>query len=415
MATYTKKYALDFTATGDTVYTAADKLEDNIDQIITDLNSCHTTTRGDIIYKGASAMQRLAKGTQGMKLTQGADDPAWSYGYYKSTSGATTLDASHEFVDCDASGGAFTITLPSASGITGRPYIIKKNDSSTNAVTIDANLSETIDGATTLTLNSKHDFVMIKSDGINWKTVGKSRRADFQGLRDTHRGLIIQNNSTNSTSLVTQIDVDADELILQDTNGNPLRVRNVNLTIDITSSGADGLDTGIEATSTMYHIWVASDESTEIGLFSTSASVPTLPSGYNFYGRFGAVYNDASGDLVRIYQEGNHVEYTAVQTIKSSGYTLNAWTSASVSSVFPSTAKRITLAGGASKARMAFSPRSDGHAGIYFFGDIPVATEDYDILTARQNIMTGEMRYADPIYYYVSTSAAEIYAIGWEF
>ena len=36
-----------------------------------------TTTRGDIIYRGASADQRLAKGTAGKVLTMGANDPEW--------------------------------------------------------------------------------------------------------------------------------------------------------------------------------------------------------------------------------------------------------------------------------------------------------------------------------------------------
>lgn len=36
------------------------------------------TTRGDLVYRGASAEARLAKGTEGQALIQGADDPAWS-------------------------------------------------------------------------------------------------------------------------------------------------------------------------------------------------------------------------------------------------------------------------------------------------------------------------------------------------
>ena len=35
------------------------------------------TTRGDIIYRGASAPARLPKGTEGMVLKQGANDPIW--------------------------------------------------------------------------------------------------------------------------------------------------------------------------------------------------------------------------------------------------------------------------------------------------------------------------------------------------
>ena len=40
-----------------------------------------TTTRGDIIYRGASADQRLAKGSSGQVLTMGANDPAWAAGF----------------------------------------------------------------------------------------------------------------------------------------------------------------------------------------------------------------------------------------------------------------------------------------------------------------------------------------------
>jgi len=42
----------------------------------TDLTST-LSTRGDIVYKGASALERLPKGTAGYYLKQGANDPEW--------------------------------------------------------------------------------------------------------------------------------------------------------------------------------------------------------------------------------------------------------------------------------------------------------------------------------------------------
>jgi len=36
------------------------------------------TTRGDISYRGAATWERLAKGTEGQYLRQGANDPAWA-------------------------------------------------------------------------------------------------------------------------------------------------------------------------------------------------------------------------------------------------------------------------------------------------------------------------------------------------
>jgi hypothetical protein len=85
-----------------------------------------------------------------------------------SVSANTTLTSAHHTVLVDATGGARTITLPAASGCSGRIYCIKKTDASGNAVTVDGNASETIDGSTTNSLSSQYDGVTIQSDGSNW-------------------------------------------------------------------------------------------------------------------------------------------------------------------------------------------------------------------------------------------------------
>ena len=43
----------------------------------TDLTST-LSTRGDLVFKGASALERLPKGTAGYYLKQGANDPEWA-------------------------------------------------------------------------------------------------------------------------------------------------------------------------------------------------------------------------------------------------------------------------------------------------------------------------------------------------
>jgi len=82
--------------------------------------------------------------------------------------GNTTLDASHEVVLCDATSGAFTATLPAAATYSGKRYVLKKIDSSANAITIDGNGAETIDDATTQTLSSRYDSVTLFCDGTEW-------------------------------------------------------------------------------------------------------------------------------------------------------------------------------------------------------------------------------------------------------
>ena len=72
----------------------------------------------------------------------------------------------------DATAAARTITLPAASGATGRIYVVKKTDAGGNSVTVDANASETIDGATTYVLATQYKFVAIQCDGSNWHVIG---------------------------------------------------------------------------------------------------------------------------------------------------------------------------------------------------------------------------------------------------
>lgn len=90
---------------------------------------------------------------------------------YTSVSTNTTLDTTHNVISVDASGGAKTITLPTAVGISGRKYTIRKLDSSGNAVTIDGNGTETINGALTKVLAAQYDVATIISNNANWVVV----------------------------------------------------------------------------------------------------------------------------------------------------------------------------------------------------------------------------------------------------
>lgn len=86
---------------------------------------------------------------------------------------------------CDATSAAFTITLPDAATIgDGFMVKIKKVDSSTNAVTVDGDASETIDGETTFSLSYQYDSIIIICDGSEWHILSKSNsialRADVE-------------------------------------------------------------------------------------------------------------------------------------------------------------------------------------------------------------------------------------------
>lgn len=72
------------------------------------------------------------------------------------------------------SGSAFTVTLPAASAGTKR-LVIKKTDSSfTNIITLARAGSDTIDGATSTTLNTLAETVVLVSDGVSsWNILSR--------------------------------------------------------------------------------------------------------------------------------------------------------------------------------------------------------------------------------------------------
>lgn len=87
---------------------------------------------------------------------------------YNAITGDETLDDSYFNVSADASGGAFTITLPPASGLAGTEYFVVKADDSANAVTIDGDGTETINGALTKVLSAQYAGCTLVCDGSGW-------------------------------------------------------------------------------------------------------------------------------------------------------------------------------------------------------------------------------------------------------
>ena len=126
-------------------------------------------TSGDIYYSGGnvglgtltptSTLQVL--GSLSINLT------------IKSTS--AVLADSENVIMANAAGAALTLTLPSATGITGRQYSIKKVDTSGHAVTVSAGNGQLIDGAASFVLTTPYKFVTVITDGSNWNVIGTNQ------------------------------------------------------------------------------------------------------------------------------------------------------------------------------------------------------------------------------------------------
>lgn len=76
-------------------------------------------------------------------------------------------------ITADATGGPFTITLPTVVSLTGRQFTIVKIDSSGNAVTVARQGSDTIEGATSIALAAQNNKVTLFAAAANlWVKLG---------------------------------------------------------------------------------------------------------------------------------------------------------------------------------------------------------------------------------------------------
>lgn len=86
---------------------------------------------------------------------------------------AYTATAADRTILADATSGAFDIDLPAAASHSGRIYTIKKVDASGNAVSIDPNGTELIDGtSTSLAISTQWATRTIQSNGTSWFVIG---------------------------------------------------------------------------------------------------------------------------------------------------------------------------------------------------------------------------------------------------
>lgn len=138
---------------------------------------------------------------------------------YPYTSVTTTyaVTANDYFVNCAS--GTFTVSLPTASGITGKLYVIK--NSGTGVITVDPNGSETIDGSTTKTL-TQYNTLSIQSNGTNW--VISSSGGDVVVNPAANRLLTASGTSTTNVLAQSGLTYDGNKLFVYGSQSSILQV-----------------------------------------------------------------------------------------------------------------------------------------------------------------------------------------------
>lgn len=169
-----------------------------------------------------------------------------------------------------------------------------------------------------LTAGTSGQFLTTLGSGANpaWADVPQSVGGAWLNLAVTRPG-------------TTQVTVTADQLIVRSVAGSGVRITSVNVTGTITTSGANGLDTGAEAANTIYYVWVIrkSSDGTVAALFSTASAIGsiTFPSGYDQAALVSAVGNNNSSDFIDFKQNGR--KYIFTTWAKMANGTLGTWAS----------------------------------------------------------------------------------------
>ncbi len=116
------------------------------------------------------------------------------------------IQDSDGIITANASSGGLNFTLPSAVGMAGRQFTIKKVDSSANAVTLSTTASQTIDGSATAQLGSQWQYLTVTSDGSNWiitNSTGANATASVQFTFSNVTGAAMNSVITSSTITTT--------------------------------------------------------------------------------------------------------------------------------------------------------------------------------------------------------------------
>ena len=214
---------------------------------------------------------------------------------------------------------------------------------------------------------STGDVVMVTWNSLRdaWQLVGITA-AKPPAIIGACRNLIAFNNVATPDS---KVDITADEVIVKHTtNGLPVLLETVSVTIDMAVSGANGLDTGA-ATNIWYYLWIIWNGTTTAGLISASATAPNMPAGYTHRALVGSVKRTA-GVLDSFWQQDRKT-FTAVQniftakTLTGSYAALAAGDLTAFQAAVPPIARRVqgNMGGTATEASMGISAvKDDGTA-----------------------------------------------------
>lgn len=202
----------------------------------------------------------------------------------------------------------------------------------------------------------------VKLDGATLTRSAAGLKVTSSGALSGFRGLRGFNNTGNPNS---QADYSISEVVAKDGSGNATVGANVSFTIDITATGANGRDAGAESATTHYIAFAIYNPTTNTwaGLLGTSATSPTMPSGYTHKVLIGSIYNDGSSNFVKFTQFDREITIAPQIIFTNQAGPVN-FTAQSISSAVPPIATKAIGTAGVSAAQAQSIAMAADSAGL---------------------------------------------------
>jgi len=344
------------------------------------------------------------------------------FGKVSTLSSASTTDLGAAPTHIVSVSGATTITSFGSSAQTDYPlYLVNFSGS----LTLTYNASSLIlPGKVSIVTQAGDSATAIYLGSGNWQVTSYTPIAvppASMGLTLAAAKGFVQSNNVGVPTV--RVDLSSSAVIVTNSSNYGVAFSSPpTCTIDFTANGAAGLDTGSLTTSTWYYTYYISNGATLSCLGSLSATSPTLPSGYTFAMRVGAISTDGSSHFYNTLQKGKRAGYI----IGGSGNTTS----------FPFTVS------GSTSGWTAFQVTGNGHgspatatecivaAGIPAASAIVVAPNTYSTFssTAYMNpapillqalsgqefaTKTSILLESNSVYYQTNTATGHVDVVGW--
>ncbi|WP_264840381.1 hypothetical protein [Burkholderia cenocepacia] len=253
---------------------------------------------------------------------------------------------------------AETFTLPAASTMPtcGSLYFVNSGSATLTVLRAGSDTIVSAGGTTSVVLNPGDSLLLVTTNGANqWIAIGGTAQLPFASTAQLTSGGVVgavRNAAMNVSTASASATFTADEIVVETVlGGGFFRLANFNKTINLATTGAGGMDTGVAPASGYVALYAIYNPTTGAsGLLAknaTSAVQPNvygganMPAGYTASALVSVWPTNGSGQLVVGYQNGRTF-YAVGVAIFSTTTTVTSYTSLNISNTVPPNAIKFS-------------------------------------------------------------------------